>query len=102
MSTREKVLKTASGYITGPRQEAYGPPEINFKKIASGWSEIFGIKITNSQVALAMAWLKIARMSHDHAVKDFEGFMDSGVDCAGYMALAVELAEEKPGFIPGQ
>ena len=83
---RSRVLAQAMDLINGDRQEAYGPPSENFQRIAVGWSVILGNDILPDQVALCMAWLKIARLANGkHG--------DSYVDGAAYMALAAELAE---------
>lgn len=82
---RAAILREAEALINGDRAAAYGPPEENFKRIAKGWEVILGVEHINSdQVALCMAWLKIARLC--------EGpHRDSYVDGAAYMALAGEL-----------
>ena len=86
MNKRTEVLESAAALINGDRQEAYGPPIVNFNRIAEGWATILQADVTAEQVALCMAWLKIARLvngSHD----------DSYVDAAAYMALAAELSD---------
>lgn len=86
---RSRVLAEAMDLINKTRQSEYGPPAENFKRIADGWSVIFGGQtVTAEQVALAMAWLKIARICGDGKASD-----DSYVDAAAYMALAAELSE---------
>ena len=82
---RTEVLEKAATLINGVRERSYGPPDINFKRIAGGWSVILQTNVSPEQVALCMAWLKIARLvngSHE----------DSYIDAASYMALAGELA----------
>ncbi len=82
---RSEILAKADELINGDRQEAYGPPQENFARIAAGWAVILGKPVTPEQVALCMAWLKIARLAngpHD----------DSYIDGAAYMALAGELS----------
>jgi hypothetical protein len=86
-NTRTEVLKEATDLINGPRAEEYGPPEVNFANIAKGWSVIVGQEVTPEEVALCMAWLKIARVSGSG-----EASRDSYTDGAAYMALAAELA----------
>ena len=84
ITQRGRILKEANELIHGDRQKDYGPPEENFARIAKGWSVILGAQVTPEQVALCMAWLKIARLA--------EGpHRDSYVDGAAYMALAGEL-----------
>lgn len=88
MNVRAEILREAETLINGDRAKAYGPPEVNFGRIARGWEVILGTHITAEQVALCMAWLKIARLC--------EGpHRDSYIDGAGYLALAGELASGK-------
>ena len=54
-------------------------------RIATIWSAILGHPITPWQVALMMAGLKIARLSHAPLSED------SWVDAVGYLALGAEL-----------
>lgn len=86
MTIRAEILQEASDLIHGERLETYGPPEVSFFRIAAGWAEIFGTRIEPHQVCLAMAWLKIARLTQDATARD------GAVDGAAYLALAGELA----------
>lgn len=85
MNKRSEILRQAESLINGDREAHYGTPQENFARIAAGWSVILQEDVTPDQVALCMAWLKIARLvngPHD----------DSYIDGAAYMALAGELA----------
>ena len=86
--TRDEILDKASELINGDRAKDYGPARKNHDDIAQGWSVIFGVDVNAAQVARAMAWLKICRLSKtaDH--------LDSYVDAVAYMALAGEMATE--------
>jgi hypothetical protein len=86
MNTRTKTLETASALINGDREKDYGTPQENFANIAKGWAVILGTDVSADQVALCMAWLKIARLANGP-------HMDSYIDGAGYLALASELSE---------
>ena len=86
MNKRTEVLEMAAELINGDRELDYGTPEENFGRIAAGWSVILEKDVSAEQVALCMAWLKIARL-----VNGPHG--DSYVDAAAYMALAGELSE---------
>jgi hypothetical protein len=90
---RAAVLSQASGLICGPRAASYGPPSENFQRIATGWQVILGANVSPEQVALCMAWLKIARLVNGP-------HHDSYVDGAGYMALAGELSNADATPIP--
>ena len=83
---RTKVLETAAELINGDRERDYGTPAENFNRIAAGWSVILEKDVSAEQVALCMAWLKIARLVNG---PHEDGFVDG----AAYMALAGELSE---------
>lgn len=85
---RAKILDDAARLIAadGERGAAYGPPAKNFGRIAEGWSVILDTHVCAEQVALCMAWLKIARLVNSSTE-------DGYVDGAAYIALAAELAE---------
>ena len=85
--TRSTVLSQAADLINGDREKDYGTPQDNFQRIADGWSVILGCDVSPDQVALCMAWLKIARLVNG-------SHLDSYIDGAAYMALAAELAEK--------
>lgn len=79
------VAEEAIGIVHGPRQDNYGHPRDNFRRIAAGFSVVFGVDITERQVALAMMWLKIARdVNKPHR--------DNLVDVCGY-ALTAEMLD---------
>lgn len=84
---RQKALDTASSLIHGPRNADYGPPKVNFQRIADRWSQILKVDIEPWQVCLMMADLKIARLC--------EGFHDDSlIDGIGYLALAMEVGDD--------
>jgi hypothetical protein len=87
VNERTRILETAAKLINGDREAHYGTPQENFGRIAKGWAVILQSDVTPEQVALCMAWLKIARLvqgPHD----------DSYIDGAAYMALAGELRDD--------
>lgn len=86
LNARTKALVDAVQLINGDRQEDYGPPEVNFKRIAQRWSQHLGMEVTPYDVCLMMAELKLARLAHDHS-------RDSIVDAAAYLGLAQEMWE---------
>lgn len=87
MTIREATLDAASEAISGERQAEYGDAQENFERIATIWEAIFGHGVTEAQVALCMAGVKIARLSHS------QGHKDSWVDLAGYAALGSEVSK---------
>jgi predicted cobalt transporter CbtA len=85
--TRSDILKKAEAIVTGERQQNYGTPEDNFKRIASLWNAYMGDDLFDAvDVAMMMALLKIARISTGTQTED------SFVDLAGYAACGGEIA----------
>lgn len=85
-SIRTAVLDAAREAVTG-RPASYGEPEDSFWRVAQVWSAIFPERgWTASDVALALAALKLVRLSFhpDHC--------DSSIDLAGYAACQAECA----------
>jgi hypothetical protein len=87
---RDRILDAASDLINGQRAKDYGDALEMHRRIAAGWAEILGVDVAPAQVALCMAWLKIARLveTPDH--------YDSFVDLVAYGALAAEIQSRNP------
>ena len=86
---RTRCLDEAATIITGQRDTQYGGPEENFTRIAKLWSVIFGIDVTQEDVAMAMVAVKVARYASR------SGFQpDTWVDIAGYAACGYEVGEK--------
>ena len=81
---REEVLSKAAKAITGERDKRYGSPEDNFRRIADYWSVYLGEPITQTDVAMMMILLKVARTVNDPT------YDDNYIDIAGYAACAGE------------
>tara|TARA_R100000935_G_C2730534_1_gene121774 strand:+ start:249 stop:563 length:315 start_codon:yes stop_codon:yes gene_type:complete len=92
MLGRGELLDKAKELIIGDRDQEYGNAFTNFDDIAKGWSVIFREEVTREQVALCMAWVKMARL-----VKNPE-HEDSWIDIAGYSALGGELSSMDVGM----
>lgn len=86
MVIREEILRIASECVCSTREEDYGSPEENFKAIAEVWSWWLGHEITDHDVTIMQALLKVARLKTGKP-KD-----DTYIDTCGYMALAAEIA----------
>lgn len=82
---RLDLLEAAGKAVSGPREADYGPPVLNFTRIARLWSVILDQSISAGQVALCMDALKTARLIHK--VDDLDGWMDK----AGYAACGAEI-----------
>jgi len=86
-TVRQHALDQASKLIHGDRNKDYGPPKVNFQRIADRWSQLLRVDVEPWQVCVMMADVKIARLA--------EGYTeDSVIDLIGYAALAAELKGE--------
>ena len=82
---REKILSTASNYVTQDRAADHGNMENNFGTIAAYWSTNLETDISASDVAVMMTLLKIAR------IKSNQSHADNWIDGCGYLACGGEL-----------
>lgn len=85
---RLEILEAAHLCVCGQREQEYGSPENNFKRIAEFWSAYLGYPIDSKDVAAMLALLKIARIASGHAKAD------NWVDLAGYAACGGEIETE--------
>ena len=85
------VLDTAKEIIYGDREQTYGDPGINCRRIASIWSVVLGVPVSAEQVCLCMVGMKLARLVHtiDHK--------DSQIDLCGYTALLERIQGHEKG-----
>ena len=93
---RDEILETAAKIVTGGKNKQYGEPEDNFAVIAEYWSTYLSqhnggrmILLTPMDVAIMMALFKIGRITTAGEFAE-----DSYVDCAGYAAIAGEIATD--------
>ena len=96
--TRNEILEAAKKCVSGDREQDYGSPENNFKRIASLWSAyLYGDAmqdfpetqlLTPEDVAAMMSLVKIARIGSGHAKAD------NWIDLAGYAACGGEIESE--------
>lgn len=93
MSKAVELLREAAIIVDGPRNSTHGEKERSFTLIANFWNaycegrKVPEAPISPLDVAQMMALMKIARSIQGEPVTDHF------VDCAGYMAIAGELAE---------
>lgn len=94
--TRSEILNTALEIVEGARQEQYGSPEDNFRRIAELWSTYLScaadiwyddqrVNLDATNVAVMMILLKIARLNPSG------GPDDCWVDICGYAACGGAL-----------
>lgn len=88
---RGEILKEAERLMYGDRQEDYGTPYENHRRIAVLWSAYLGTEVSPMQVAICMALVKIARLQQNFEYSKDDTF----VDLAAYASIAAELAEIK-------
>ena len=93
---RDEILENATKIVMGGRNKQYGEPEDNFAVIAEYWSTYMSqhnggrvILLTPMDVAIMMALFKIGRITTAGEFTE-----DSYVDCAGYAAIAGEMATD--------
>jgi len=89
---RSEILKTADQLINSDRAKVYGPAKKNHEDIAKIWSVILGIEVTDWQVVLCMAGVKIARASNPDTYN-----RDNFVDGAAYLSMTNALLMKKNG-----
>lgn len=74
------ILGEVAALVTGERNDMYGPPAKNLGRTADMWAAILDRPITEQQVALCLAAMKIAREAHRH--ND-----DNILDAIGYLTI---------------
>ena len=85
---RFEIFEEAKRLTAKDRQEKYGTPYNNHRRIANLWSAYLDETITPEQVAIMMALMKVARSMQEH-------HEDNYVDGTAYFAIAGELAAIK-------
>jgi hypothetical protein len=91
-SSSSDILDEAHKIIYGDREETYGDPGVNLRRIANFWNSYLinkgmaddSFEITSEDVAMMMVLLKIARQQHQYKA-------DNLVDAAGYLALVERI-----------
>lgn len=94
--TRKEILEKATQCVCGERDTDYGTPENSFSLIAHLWNSYLSGSfsersvhlITEKDVGMMMALLKIARIAKSDNI-------DSFVDLAGYAACAGEIVSQE-------
>jgi hypothetical protein len=82
---RGDILQEAARLTAKDRQNIYGDPKTNHRRIADLWTTYLEHEITPQQVAICMALVKVARLMQTETE-------DSFVDLAAYAAIAGEIA----------
>lgn len=88
----KNLLKEAEETIYGPREDTYGPPNVNLTRIADQWSLYMkqkydaDVKLDAEDVCWMMTDLKKCRQMHSPK-------RDNLLDSVGYLALIDRLSE---------
>ena len=82
---RKECLDAAKQCVCSDRDQQYGSPAVNMKKIAEFWTTYKGIEFSPKDVAAMMTLVKIARISSGQAKSD------NWVDGCGYLSIGCEL-----------
>ena len=93
MTTKKEIISTLDNILTGQREQSYGKPEDNFKRIADLWNIYLcnraeAVPLDPKEVAIMMALMKIARLQGPSPT------LDSWVDLAGYAICGGSMFEE--------
>ena len=83
---RPSILEEAGKLVDGDRQNTYGHPKDNYRKLAQVWSVVLDRKTTPEEVILCHLLIKIVREAY--APK-----RDNLVDIAGYARVMEMLGE---------
>jgi Domain of unknown function (DUF6378) len=62
--TAENLLAEAAAVVRD-RRHPYGQPLDLFERVAARWSQVLGVTVTASQIAICLIDLKVARLTHD-------------------------------------
>lgn len=80
-------LLLAAELTGGDRNDSYGPPVDQYRKVAETFNALTGHDLTAQEAAFFMVCLKLARATHDTR------HVDSYVDAMAYLGIAHECAE---------
>lgn len=83
-------MTEAAELVHGDRDATYGPPSVNFGRIADALNAVYGPRLnepfTASDVAVIQIIVKLSRQAHSHK-------RDNWLDIAGYAACGAEVDE---------
>jgi hypothetical protein len=90
----QTVTAEADGLIRGDRQKDYGPPSINFERIAKAWNAYMHRRPAVDDKPFDMHDVSFM-MILVKAIRGSEGYKrDTAVDIIGYAALDAVLVED--------
>lgn len=93
MDRNERQQQKSDELVAGPREQKYGHPKDNYRRIAHIWSAVLGIEVTPTQAVLCELGVKFSRLIQS---PDDE---DTQVDVHGYIKVLQRLLDpdDQPG-----
>lgn len=85
MSIDPTVAVEAIRLVEDDRNDSYGPPEENIRRIADMWTGYLGFPVTAEDVALMMVLVKISRSKAGYS-------RDNAVDGVAYFLIHDSMA----------
>lgn len=83
------LCEEAVNLVSGDRQQQYGSPEENFRRIGLAWEAVTGRAYTAAEVGLMMTALKLVREAHKPQ-------RDNRVDGIGYLLATDAVTCKSP------
>lgn len=80
----EDLFERATKIVRGDRHDEYDDFKIMMERTAQVWTGILGYEVSDVEVALMMAGLKLVRAQQN------AGKADSWIDAVGYLAIGAE------------
>ena len=87
----DDILKKADALVHGDRNESYGHPYDDYKRVSDIFTAITGKAFSPHDAALVMIAVKLARIGKHHDSQKIH--VDSLVDLAGYTYVYAKVLE---------
>lgn len=82
-----EILNDAAAMVDGPRAEQHGDMQTNFTNIARLWSAYLGQSLSETDAAMMLALMKIARTKSGTVNED------DYTDACGYIGIAAQVRD---------
>ena len=89
----DDILKEADAIVHGPRNDDYGHPIDDYKRVVDIFRILSGVDLHPDEGALFMVAVKLGRLAHNYAAGTVH--RDSLVDAAGYLWVFAQIAEAR-------
>lgn len=87
----DDILKKADALVHGDRNQSYGHPYDDYRRVSDIYNSITGQHIGPDDAALLMVCVKLARIGKHHDTNTVH--VDSLVDLAGYAWVYAQILE---------